>query len=52
MPIVSGALGIIPKGKETGRLGNIKTSGNHANYSIINIDQNTEKSRGDLLSLK
>ena len=30
--------------KGTGRLGNKKTSGDHPNYNIIKIDQNTEKS--------
>ena len=33
---------------ETGGLGNKKSRGDHANYSIIEIDQNTEKSPGDL----
>ena len=32
-----------------GELGNNRTSGNHLNYYIIEIGQNTEKSRGDLL---
>ena len=35
-------------GTETGGLGNKKTSGNHLNYSIVQIGQNTEKSPGDL----
>ena len=39
-------------GKRTGRLGNKKTGGDHPNYSIIKIGQNTEKSPGDLRSLK
>ena len=30
--------------KGTGRLGNKKTNGDHPNYSIIEIGQNTEKS--------
>ena len=34
-------------GKQTGRLGDKMTSGNHLDYSII-IGQNTEKSPGDL----
>ena len=38
-------------GKETGRLGNKKTSGDHSDYSIIKIGQNTEKSPGDLRRL-
>ena len=54
IPIVIGALGAIPKriGKGTRRLGNNQTSEDHPNYSIINIDQNAEKTWGDLLSLK
>ena len=32
----------------TGGLGNKRRSGGHQNYCIIQIDQNTEKSRGDL----
>ena len=35
-------------GTDTGGIGNKRTSGNHPNYSIIEIDQNTEKSPGDL----
>ena len=35
-------------GTVTGRLGNKKTSGDHTNYNIIKIDQNTKKSPGDL----
>ena len=38
--------------KGTGGLGNKRTSGDHPNYYIIEISQNTEKSQGDLLSLK
>ena len=38
-------------GKGTGRLGNKRTSGDHPNYSIIKIGQNTEKSLGDLRRL-
>ena len=33
--------------KGTGGFGNKRTSGDHPNYSIIEIDQNTEKSPGD-----
>ena len=33
--------------KETGGLGNTRTKGDHLNY-ISKIDQNTEKSPGDL----
>ena len=34
-------------GKETGRLRNQKTSGEHQDNSFIKIGQNTEKSSGD-----
>ena len=37
-------------GKKTGRVGNRKTNRGHPNYSI-KIDQNTEKSPGDLRRL-
>ena len=39
-------------GKGTGRLGNKRTTVNHPYNSIIKIVQNTEKSSGDLRSLK
>ena len=32
----------------TGRLGNKRTSGDHPNYSIIEVGHNTKKSPGDL----
>ena len=32
----------------TGRLRNKRTNGDHPNYSIVDIGQNTEKSPGDL----
>ena len=38
-------------GTMTGGLGNKRTSGDHPNYSIIVISQNTEKSPGDLRRL-
>ena len=38
-------------GSGIGRLGNKETSGDHPNYSIIKIGQNTEKSPGDLRRL-
>ena len=38
-------------GTRTGRLGNKRTSGEHPNYSIMKISQNTEKSPGDLRRL-
>ena len=38
-------------GKGTGRLGNNRTSGDHQDYSIIKIGQNTEKSPEDLRRL-
>ena len=34
--------------KGTGRLGNKRTRGDHLDYSIIKVDQSTEKSPGDL----
>ena len=37
--------------KKTEELGNKRTSGNHANYSMVEIGQNTEKSPGDLRRL-
>ena len=39
---------LIVIGSRTGRLGNKRTSGDHPNYSTIEIGQNTEKSLGDL----
>ena len=38
-------------GKGTGRRENKRTSGDHPDYSIIKIGQNTEKSPGDLRRL-
>ena len=38
--------------KGNGGLGNKRTSGDHPNYSIVMIGLNTEKSPGDLLSLR
>ena len=38
--------------KETESLRNQRTSEDHPDYSIIKIDQNIEKSPGDLQSLK
>ena len=35
----------------TGRLRNLKASGDHSNYNIVEIGQNTEKSPGDLRRL-
>ena len=37
--------------KRTGGLGNKRTSGDHPNYHIIKINQNTEKSPGELRRL-
>ena len=34
--------------KGTGEIGNKKTSGDHPNFCVIEIGQNTEKSPGDL----
>ena len=51
--IVTCALGTIPKGliKDTERLGNQRTRGDHPDYSIIKIGLNTEKSPGDVRAL-
>ena len=38
-------------GRGTGGLGDKRTNGDHTNYSIVEIAQNTKKSPGDLLSL-
>ena len=49
--IVIGALGTATKGlidTRTGGLENQRMSGDHPNYSIIEIVQNTEKSSGNL----
>ena len=51
--IAIGALGRVKKriNTRTGGLGNERTSGDHPNYSIIEIGQNTQKSSGDLRRL-
>ena len=48
--IIIGALGTVTKGllKGTGGLVNKRRSGDHPNYCIIKIGQNTEKDPGDL----
>ena len=53
IPIVIGALSTVAKriGTGTGGLGNERASGVHPNYSIIKINQNTEKCPGDLRKL-
>ena len=38
-------------GNETGGFGNKRTNRDHPNYSIVEIGQNTKKSRGDLSRL-
>ena len=38
--------------KKSGRIGNKSMSGEHSNYSTVKMGQNTEKSPGDLLSLR
>ena len=50
LSIVNGALGTITKriGTGTEELGDKKTRGDHPNYSIVEIGQNTKKSPGDL----
>ena len=52
IPLEIGALGTVTKGLVQGVEENKRTSGVYSNYSIIEIDQNTEKSWGDLLSLR
>ena len=53
IPIVIGALGTVIKrlGTGIGRLGNKRTSGDHLDYIIVEIGQNSEKSSGDLKRL-
>ena len=50
IPIIIGALGTVTKGLVQG-LKDWEISGEHPNYSIMEIDQNTEKSRGDMRRL-
>ena len=52
IPIVIGALGTVTKGllRELGNL-EMRTNGNHPNYSIVEIDQNTKKGPGNLRKL-
>ena len=50
IPIVIGALKTIPEGLVNG-LENLETSGDHLDYIIINIGQDTEKILGDLRRL-
>ncbi len=50
--IVICGLGTVTKGLvETEEVGNKRTSGDHPNYCIIEIGQNTKKSPGDLRRL-
>ena len=54
IPIVIGVLGTVTKrlvGKGTGGFGKNRTSGDHPNYGISEIGQNTEKSPGDMRRL-
>ena len=51
IPIISGALGAVTEGLLKGGLGYEGTSGDHPNYAIIEIGQNSEKSARDLRSL-
>ena len=48
--IVIGAFGTVTEGLLHGleNFGNKRTSGDHSNYSIVAIGQNTEKSQRDL----
>ena len=54
IPIVIGGFGTVTKRiiKGIGGLGNNRSSKDHPKYSIIENGQNTEKTWGDLLSLK
>ena len=47
--VIAIVIGVITKG--TGRLGNKRTSGDHPDYNITKIGQNTEKSPGDFRRL-
>ena len=49
IPIIIGALGTVTKGLIQGLEDfEMRTSGDHPNYSIIKFGQNTEKSPGDI----
>ena len=50
LPVIIDALGTVTERLLKG-LGNKKMSGDHPNYCIIEIDQNTKKSPGDLRRL-
>ena len=52
-PIVIVGFRTVTKGlvQDTGRIGNKSTNGDHPNYCIIGIGQNTEKSPADLRTL-
>ena len=49
IPLVIDTLGTVIT--ETGKLGNKRTSGDHLNNSIVEIDLNTKKSPGDFRRL-
>ena len=55
IPVVIGALGTVPKGlvSRLTKAGNQGTNGDHPNFSIVKIGQNTKilETCGDLLSL-
>ena len=53
IPIVIGAINTVTEGLVKGLegLGDKRMSGVHPNYSIIKVNQNTEKSPGDLRRL-
>ena len=50
IPIVIGTFSTVTKRLLLG-LGNKRTNGDHLNYSVVEMDQNTEKSPGDLRKL-
>ena len=53
IPVVIGALCTVTKNFGTGKGGlrSKRSCGDHSNYSIVEIDQNTEKSSGNLKRL-
>ena len=50
IPIVIGAYGTVTKGLVQG-LEDLETSGNYPKHNIVEIDQNTKKSSGNLRRL-
>ena len=48
MVIITTATGALVQSPGTGGLGNKRTKGDHPNYRIVEIGQNTKKNPGDL----